>query len=144
MNGSATPEGDQLVAVVGQRRVGDVEQQVVLPEAERQRDAEDRQRDDHPAAKLVEVLDEGQAVLVRDRLERGPSAGPSGPLVGDYLALDRLGLGLGLATARSSRISSSSSSSSLSPVTEPLNSRIPLPSERPSSGRRLGPKTTGR
>src|SRR3954452_16001130 len=28
-----------------------------------------------------------------------------------------------------------------SPVTEPLNSRMPLPSDRPTSGRRLGPST---
>ena len=34
-----------------------------------------------------------------------------------------------------------SSSSSCSPLSEPRNSRMPLPSERPSSGSRFGPKT---
>src|SRR5215208_3402717 len=41
----------------------------------------------------------------------------------------------------SAGLEGSSSSSSL-PVTDDLNSRMPLPIERPSSGRRLGPKIT--
>ena len=60
----------------GQRRVGDLQQQVVLPEAERQGDAEDGERDDDPVAQLVEVLDEGEPVLVGDGLEPGHSRPP--------------------------------------------------------------------
>ena len=53
--------------VAGQRPAGDFEQQVVLPEAEREGDAEDDDADDDPDAQLVEVLDEAEAVLMGDR-----------------------------------------------------------------------------
>ena len=128
----------------GQRRVGDLQQQVVLPEAERKGDPEDGERDDDPGPQLVEVLDERQPVLRGDGLDPGHPC-PSAALVGDYLALDRLGgLGLGLgghaspAPAREPCRRCRSSSSSWSPLIEPRNSRIPLPRERPSSGQALG------
>ena len=60
----ADPEGDQLVVVGGQRHARQFEQQLVLPEAERERDAEDGDRDDDAGAQLVEVLDEAQLILV--------------------------------------------------------------------------------
>jgi hypothetical protein len=53
--------------VVGQWLAGDFEQQVVLPEAERQGDDEDEDADDQPVAQLVEVLDGAEPVLVGDR-----------------------------------------------------------------------------
>ena len=53
--------------VARQRPGGDFEQQVVLPEAEGQRDSEDDQADDDPGAQLVEVLDQGETILVGHR-----------------------------------------------------------------------------
>ena len=58
------PEGDQLVVAGGQRPAREFQQQVVLPEAERQGDAEDREGDDDARAQLVEVLDEAHLILM--------------------------------------------------------------------------------
>jgi len=55
--------------IVGQRPGGDFEEEVVLPEAERQGDTEDDEADDDPEAQLVEVLYKAEAILVRDRLD---------------------------------------------------------------------------
>ena len=58
VNGSVTPKVISFLWPAGQRTAGDFEQQVVLPEAERQGDAEDDQADDDAGAELVEMLDE--------------------------------------------------------------------------------------
>ena len=73
------PESDQPAEpnVLGNRVVGDVEQGLVLPEAERHRDHQRRDADDDPGAKLVEVLDEGEAILMADGLDAGHGAGLS-------------------------------------------------------------------
>ena len=78
-------------------------------------------------AQLVEVLDEGEPILVGDRPERGPSGGLScgrGRPARPRRPARRGGFGGSIA---SRRCGSSSSSSWLSPLTEPRNSRIPLP-----------------
>ena len=90
-------------------------------------------------AQLVEVLDEGELILVGDRPDaaghraalsrgRGRPASPSAPSLGARLRWPAIAPGLRRA------------SSSSSPLTEPLNSRMPLPSERPSSGQPFGPE----
>ena len=56
--GLGDSEGEQFLVVAGQRPGGDFQQQVVLPEAEGQGDAEDDQADDYARAQLVEVLDQ--------------------------------------------------------------------------------------
>ena len=136
-------EGDQLVVVAGQRPLGDFQQQVVLPEAERQGDAEDDDADDQPGAQLVEVLDEGEAILVGDRLD---AAGhPRRPLSWSCCGRSprRRGRREPWPTPTRGRLGASSSSSwSFSPPIEPLNSRMPRPRLRPSSGSRFGPKTS--
>ena len=91
-NGSVTPKviGSRPS---GQRPVGDREQQVVLPEAEADRDDEHARGDDDPRAQLVEVLDDAELVVV---------AGLASPVsrthclraVGDDLALDGSGVSL--------------------------------------------------
>jgi hypothetical protein len=63
-------EGDR-VPIAGKRGVGDVEQVVVLPEAEREGHHEGGYRDDDPRAELVEVFDEREPVLEVDRPEPG-------------------------------------------------------------------------
>ena len=78
MKGSVTPKVSSLLVVAGQRAGGDFQQQVVLPEAERQGDAEDDEADDDAGAQLVEVLDEGEPVLVGDRPDPGHRASLSG------------------------------------------------------------------
>ncbi len=50
--------------VVRQRVVQEVEDAVVLPEAERVRDEERRDRDDDPRTELIEVLDERQVLVM--------------------------------------------------------------------------------
>ena len=65
-------------------------------------------------------------------------------LLGDYLALDgldRLGLGLGLRLLQLAQLLVLLVLLVCSPLTEPRNSRIPLPRDLPSSGSRFGPKT---
>ena len=56
-------EGQRGELVAGERRVGDVEQRLVLPEAERRDDHEGDAAEDQPAAQLVEVLDERHPVV---------------------------------------------------------------------------------
>jgi hypothetical protein len=65
-----------------ERTVRDFEQQVVLPEAERQGDAEDDQADDYPGAELVQMLDQREAVFMGDRLD------PAGHLRASAAVLD--------------------------------------------------------
>jgi hypothetical protein len=54
----------------GQRVVHDLEDVVVLPDGQHPRDHERQDGDDQPAAKLVEMVDDGQPVLMPD----GPDA----------------------------------------------------------------------
>ncbi len=119
--------------VAGQRPGGDFQQQMVLPEAEGQGDAEDDQADDDAGAQLVEVLDQGEPVLVGDRPDRGPSRRLSGgrgrPVSSSALLLGRR-LGGSIGGWAGSISSCGSGSSWSSPLTEPRNSRIPRPSER--------------
>src|SRR4249920_82064 len=56
------PEGDRRL-VPRQRRVGDVEQPAVLPEAEAEGDAVRDDRDDYARTKLAEMFDERKPVL---------------------------------------------------------------------------------
>ena len=98
-----------------------------------------------PGAQLVEVLDEGEPVLVGDRPDAAGHRRASAAVVGDRSRRSARPARRAAAAADSSSAASSgssSSSSSCSPVTEPLNSRMPRPRLLPSSGRRLGPKTT--
>ena len=67
MNGSVTPKVISCLWPLGSGLLGDFQQQVVLPEAERQGDGEDDQADDQAVAQLVEVLDQAQLVFVGDR-----------------------------------------------------------------------------
>ena len=96
--------------------------------------------------KLREVLDEGRFLVVARR--RGTSGGPSrgGGLRRRCRARARGSWSCVAAGSAggSSAISSIGSSSSSFPDTESLNSRMPLPSWRPISGRRFGPKTRSR
>ena len=57
--------------IAGQRPGGDFKQQVVLPEAEGERYADDDQADDDAGAQLVEVLDQAELILVGDRPHPG-------------------------------------------------------------------------
>ena len=66
VNGSVTPKVISLVWPFGQRPGGEFQQQVVLPEAQRQGDAEDREGDDDAGTQLIEVLDEAHLILVCD------------------------------------------------------------------------------
>ncbi len=66
----------------------------------------------------------------------------SGVRVGGGVRLGCRRRAVGDATGGCSTASGVSSTSGCSPETEPRNSRIPLPTDLPSSGRRLGPKTT--
>ena len=148
------PERQRHGRVRGQRVVGDVEQQRVLPEAEREGDAERQQRDDHPVAQLVEVIDESQPIVELGACRLQARHGVTGARAADAhvravlddLALDglraRLGLWLKADISSFARSAFSSSSSLLFPVIESLNSRMPLPSDEPSSGSRLGPNTS--
>ena len=52
------------------RAVDQVQQGVVLPQAEAEREGERDPADDQPRAQLVEVLDEAQALLVVNRADR--------------------------------------------------------------------------
>ena len=87
-----------------QRLVEQVEQDVVLPVAQAEGDREHRQADEQPAAELIEVVDDAEAILVADGPENlrhrvrsgallgalGP--GGAGPGGGGRLAGARLGL----------------------------------------------------
>ena len=92
--------------------------------------------DDEPRAQLVEVLDDREPILVDDRPDTASHADRP-RLVRSVCSADVAGSGF--CSASSARWQLDSSSLSL-PVTESLNSRMPLPSERPRSGSRLGPK----
>ena len=72
---------------VRQRPAGDFQQQVVLPEAERKRDAEDDGTDDDAAAQLVEVLNQAELVLMGDR----PDAARAIPPGLSFFVADDLG-----------------------------------------------------
>jgi hypothetical protein len=52
---------------VGEGEAGEIEQQVVLPEAEHKRHPEYGGADDQPVAQLVEVLDERVAISAGNR-----------------------------------------------------------------------------
>src|SRR5207245_9767865 len=52
------------------RPVDDAEQSVVLPKRQAEREGDRGQRDDHPRAQLVQVLDDAHAVLVADPADR--------------------------------------------------------------------------
>src|SRR4051794_24700915 len=74
-------EGSAMPRVLGVRSPGSgalaiIQQLAVLPEAERGDDRKGRDRDDEPRAELVEVLDEGQAVLEAHWPLPGPSTRP--------------------------------------------------------------------
>src|SRR5581483_494162 len=135
--------GDEAHLERGHERLGDAErdgvavrqrqrrgQDVEHAAAERVGDAEARadrhQADDDPCAELAEMVDELRGLV---RLEPARQAQHH-------------------AASCRSRVTSAGtakrSGSGLSPVTESLNSRIPLPSERPISGSRFGPKTSRR
>jgi hypothetical protein len=59
--------GDLLASLRLERFVDDLEQRVVLPQADAEGDAEHDRADDQAAAQLVEVVDETEAILVTDR-----------------------------------------------------------------------------
>ena len=59
---------------VGQRAVEDVQQRVVLPQGQAEREEERGDADEHAPAQLVEVLDEREALIVRDRCGDDPHA----------------------------------------------------------------------
>ncbi len=119
---------------------------MVLPEAERRRDAKTTAQTMQPRAQLVEVLDEASAGL---RISTGP--------IGAHAAL-QLGLGrrprpggLSLASAASRSDGACRLCGCVLPSCRvivvvvlaghrALELADPRPSERPSSGRRLGPK----
>ncbi len=89
--------------VAGQRSLGDFKQQVVLPEAERQGNAEDDDADKQPGSQLIEVLDEGEAILVRDRLDAAGHLGASAGLVADDLRVGGVAVNLGRLRLREAR-----------------------------------------
>ena len=53
----------ERLEITGQGLVGDLEQLVVLPEAEHHREHEHRGGDDDPRAQLVEMLDQRHAIV---------------------------------------------------------------------------------
>jgi hypothetical protein len=53
-----------------QRLVDDRQQLVVEHEAQRERDNEDASREDQPAAQLIEMLDDAEAIVVADGANR--------------------------------------------------------------------------
>src|SRR5581483_6241226 len=89
--GLGDPEGDRLqvvpVEVLGQGVVGDLQQQVVLPEAEPAGHHQYHRRDDDAVAQLIQMLDERQLIV---ELRRPHTGHGSGSLVGNDLALDGL------------------------------------------------------
>ena len=56
-----------LLGLMGQRHVDQVQQLVVLPEADAERDRNRDQRNDQPRAELVEVADDAELIAVPDR-----------------------------------------------------------------------------
>ena len=58
-------------SLLAQRRVDQVQQRVVLPQAEAERDRERDRADDQAGAQLVEMVHEAEPVLVADRADRG-------------------------------------------------------------------------
>ena len=137
MNGSAGAERDQVARARRQRLLEPVDDGA---EGVRDREADDErdEAEDEPRAQLAEVLDERASSPWLETPRQEPHAG----------ALEAVSRSAGAGRACSSpalgaapQLGPRRSSSSSLPVTESLNSRIPLPSDRPISGRRFGPKT---
>jgi hypothetical protein len=63
----SVPGAYLLLGLMGQRRVDQVQQLLVLPEADPERDRNRDQRNDQPGAELVEVSDDAQLIAVPDR-----------------------------------------------------------------------------
>ncbi len=129
--------------VVGEQAHQPLDQLVVEHEGERERGHDRDDADEEPVPELRQVLDEGRFLVVA----RGAAADPAGhrarEVLGDGVALARGASRSADAAARGRRQLRErrrTASSSL-PDTESLNSRIPLPSWRPISGSRFGPKT---
>src|SRR5690606_16845530 len=122
-------EGEQLLVRVGKRARGDIEEEVVLPEAEGEGDAEDGDADDDPGPQLVEVLDEAEAVVGGDR----PDAARHRPQLrlsrttSSSAGLELLAPPGVVSPPGASRRRGSSSSSPFSPLTLLRNSRMPRP-----------------
>ena len=104
VKGSVTPKVSSSSWSLGSGAGGDLEQQVVLPEAERQGDAEDDDADDDPGAQLVEVLDQGEAVLVGDRPDAGHRVAPQRRSWRDRLALGARSVGTRASSMRRSLV----------------------------------------
>src|SRR3954454_10716596 len=103
---------------------------MVLPEAEPEGDAEDDQTDNDPRAELIEVLDEGEAILVGYRPDPGHRCAQlrSCTAVSPSSACLE-GAGGSISPRRGSGSVSpgcGSESSSRSPPSEPRNSRMPF------------------
>ena len=58
---------EQVLVEIRERLVDDLEQEVVLPAAERPRGHEHDDAEDQPRSQLAQVLDERQPVLIADR-----------------------------------------------------------------------------
>ena len=152
VNGSVTPRVTRFLSsgrgAMSQRRSFSWNANVKM---EGRHDRE--QADDQPGAKLVQVLDERCLLTVSEAARKPPT-----PLGHRALARRRV-------PARSPRRecrealracraptklreallrAGTSSPCRRRPETESLNSRIPFPSDRPISGRRLAPKTSSR
>src|SRR5581483_439359 len=106
-------------------------------------------RDKDPRAKLLEVPDQFDFLAVRQPTRKTHSSyttfsvtTSTGAATGEVVVVSGL-IGAAVSSPGTTRCDSVKLCSSLwSPVTESLNSRKPLPSPRPISGRRFGPNRT--
>lgn len=65
------PGFDLFLRLVGQGFVDDVQQSMVLPHAEAERDGKRRQGDDQASAQLMKMVDHAEPVFMSDRAYRG-------------------------------------------------------------------------
>ncbi len=92
VNGSVTPKVRRRWCSAGSGLEAMSSSGRALPEAEREGDAEGGEGDDQPVPELVEMLDEGQLILVGNRPDSAGHRARLGTFVGDRLALAGLDL----------------------------------------------------